>query len=427
MFFSIIQWFITFTFKKVVIKLQLPVIAVETITKLYYNSVQSVRDVGIISTIRVLMKIRVTLNNKTLPIDQSQLVLFQFNLKQKLNSVAVDKIMGNFTPALFGLLKTNSLGFSILYDFFLLIFFIFIIKTLLIKSFKLLLIITIVSIGILNNNYLNTIPFFKDGAVSVLSFIEEYTGFKLSILENYESSKIDNSISNNGGVNNSNKIFTDIINQTNVDNNEQIDMDNNEQIESDDNIQNSKSKYGLYALSIILGTVTIIGGLIVIDQLNHDLISNTPVINQIVEASYTFWDSITNVFFESVDDDTSSPTPPGSLDLTPRPPIVNIGPTPGQPPISPVGSIDPIQPTIISSNLLPDINYVNLHNIFSGTDTHYIVDSGLPKPNYTPLQLLPKPNFSPFQLPVPIPDPTPLPIPDPGPVPIPDPSRSWSV
>lgn len=52
-------------------------------------------------------------------------------------------------------------------------------------------------------------------------------------------------------------------------------------------------------LYIIIGSVTVLGGLILIDQFSetgHDFISKTPIINNLVNSTYNFCDKITSLF-----------------------------------------------------------------------------------------------------------------------------------
>ena len=47
---------------------------------------------------------------------------------------------------------------------------------------------------------------------------------------------------------------------------------------------------------VFLGVTFVLGTLIIIDRFDHELVSNIPVVNQIVDSTYTVWDYFYNWF-----------------------------------------------------------------------------------------------------------------------------------
>ena len=87
--------------------------------------------------------------------------------------------------------------------------------------------------------------------------------------------------------------------------------------ESDLILESEKTGTILYIAGFVfLGLTVVLGTLIIVDQIDHELVSNYPIINQIVDSTYSVWDSIKNWFGSN--DKPSGDLPPKSAETITR-------------------------------------------------------------------------------------------------------------
>lgn len=114
MFFSPIQWLSTLIVKKIVHKLKIDISAINFITNLYHNFINSTRNVGLIPTLRVLRRLKEIINKGLTNTTEIAVELNKTN--EKYNRGAVNQIINRCSIDLIDILKKGNPGFAILYD-----------------------------------------------------------------------------------------------------------------------------------------------------------------------------------------------------------------------------------------------------------------------------------------------------------------------
>lgn len=291
--FSPVQWVSKLIVRKLVKTMNIKPFATRVITGIFHNSIQSIRQVGLfptltaLRTIRLILKKGVTSNNG---IDFGSVIAAITIAKR--NKTNVTSILGNCIPDLFELIKHNHLGFTILYDFFFTGFFLYMFKPLIMKLVRWSLGLILSSVGIIFNEVLINIPYLNDLANYVVSTLESHTNFRIP--------RFTESTANVENVTESAVKF--------------ISAKGLAQADEDLNMEGlSQTGLVLYVLGILLaGFTTIIAGLIIVDHYNHDLITNTPIASEIVQSTYSVWDSLMRLIFGNSDLPPATPVSPAS-------------------------------------------------------------------------------------------------------------------
>lgn len=283
MFFSPIQYLSTLVVRFLVRRLGVHNLAVTAISLLFNASVQSVRNVGLAPTVRVLLALRRVISTGSTP-EIFGLTQQSPNLSSVLNSIALQTILESTVPHWTTILKHNRIGFGLVYDFFLFGFSCFLVKPLSFIIVRVLGGMILGSIGISLNDSLNCLSYLRDFSNYILGKLEFYTNFRIP----------------------SNTVHVRRISTV-----EPLELLQDNKIPVVDKIESVNSKSDSVVTSekvadtgsalFILGTILAgLGGVVVVlltvDHLNHDLLANTPVVSQVLDSIHIAWDSILNLF-----------------------------------------------------------------------------------------------------------------------------------
>lgn len=187
--FSPFQFITTKLIASLASKFGLPYTAVTLITSLFHNSMFSIRNVGVLPTLRVLRGLRGLIRKGyTKPTD---VAMESTKLGGKLNIGANQAILGNCLGPLMEILQINHIGFGILYEFFYFGFILSLFKPLIMKLVRCALGLILSSVGVVLNEVLVNIPYLSDFADYVVTTLETHTNFREPrLMESAESVQI---------------------------------------------------------------------------------------------------------------------------------------------------------------------------------------------------------------------------------------------